>query len=82
MAIRQTRALLLAEIKRHRALARIYENSALYLAERHRRLAAVLEQAIINIEEVERDEDSRDHQSEGRRGEDHDRHPHGGYPGR
>ena len=68
MGMRQTRALLLAEIKRHQALARIFDETAPMLAARHRRMTAVLEQALLQIEEVERDEDSRDYQSEGRRG--------------
>lgn len=68
MGMRQTRALLLAEIKRHQALARIFDETAPMLAARHRRMTAVLEQALLQIEEVERDEDGRDYQSEGRRG--------------
>ena len=68
MGMRQTRALLLAEIKRHQALARIFDETAPMLAVRHRRMTAVLEQALLQIEEVERDEDGCDYQSEGRRG--------------
>ena len=69
MAIRKTLAVLQAEIRRHRSLSRFHDaGDAPELAARHRRMTAVLEQALLQIEEVERDEDGRDYQSEGRRG--------------